>query len=232
MQRKASIRMVAAVAAFAIGAATQATAQNRRDDGAGGAAGVRDRVSQGSAPAAADRDRLSDRDRDRLSDRDRDRLTDRDQDRLNDRDQDRLTDRDRARDRDTTQSRDPDQLHLRDRDQLRDRDIYGSELMTRRERDEYRDRIETMASVREWAQFRSEHQAQMVARASERGANLPAPYYGQQLMTDRERERMREQLQSATSEQVRQQVLAEHRELMQQRARENGIPLRALGGQP
>ena len=187
----------------------------------------------GSGPALAqdrDRDRTADRDQtadqERIQDRDQDRIADRD--RLQDRDQDRLADRDRDRDQDRDRDRARDRLHVQDRDQLRDRDIYGSELMTRQERREYRNRIDEMATVQEWARYRAEHQVRMMTRAREQGVELPAPYYGQQLMTDQERERMRERLRDASSDQERERIRAEHRERMQERAREHQIPLSEL----
>jgi hypothetical protein len=122
-----------------------------------------------------------------------------------------------------------DQLLVRDRDQLRNRDIFGSELMTRGERNEYRERIAAMTSVQEWARFKAEHQTDMLARARERGVDLPRPLYGQQLMTDQEREQLQQRLNAAGTEQARRQIEAEHRELVQQRARAYGIPLSALG---
>jgi hypothetical protein len=169
-----------------------------------------------------DRDRATDEDRTtdrgRIQDRDQDRIADRD--RLLDRDQDRLADRDRDRER--------DELHVQDRDQLRDRDIYGSELMTRQERREYQNRIREMETVQEWARYRAEHQAQIMARAREQGVDLPAPFYGQQLMTDQEREQLRERLRDAASDQERERIRAEHREQMQDRARLHQIPLSEL----
>lgn len=171
-----------------------------------------------------DRDRTRDPATDQARPADRERIQDRDRiadrDRLQDRDPDRLQDGDRLRDR--------DQLHVRDQDELRDRDIYGSDLMTRQERREYRNRILESGTVQEWARFRAEHQAQMMARAREQGIELPSPFYGQQLMTDRERERLRDSLRDAASEQERERIRAEHREQMQERAREHQIPLAEL----
>jgi hypothetical protein len=190
---------------LALSATTAGLAQDRARDRARDPAAGQDRV--------ADRDRVQDRDQDRITDRDR----------IQDRDQVRDQDRDRDRDRDRLQ------LHVQDRDQLRDRDIYGSKLMTREERKQYRDRIVGMKSVREWAQFRAEHQKQMMARARERGADLPAPLYGQQLMTDQERERLQQRLREANTEQERERIRNENRERMQQRARENQIPLNEIG---
>ena len=207
--RPRTASMIAAIAISTIGLAALASAQDR-DRG---------------------RDQTAEQDRDRVSDRtgDRDRLAERDRalDRDFDRDRDRVQDVDRVQDRDRDQLRDP--LHVQDRDQLRDRDIYGSELMTRQERREYRDRVQNVAGVPEWAQFRAEHQQRMLARAEERGVELPPPFYGQQLMTDQERERLRERLQNAESEEERARIREEHREQMQERAREHQIPLSELG---
>jgi hypothetical protein len=176
---------------------------------------------------AADQDRTQqstqDRDQDRLADRDR--VLDRDQDRALDRDRDRDRDQDRDQDRD----RDRDQLHVQDREQLRDRDIYASELMSAEERNEYRNRLRQIATEQEWVRFRAEHQARMVARARERGVALPPPLYGQQLMTDRERARLRERLEKAATEQERERIRTEHRTEMQERARGLGVPAADLG---
>src|SRR5690606_27239395 len=137
---------------------------------------------------------------------------------LQDRDQDRVQDRDQDRDRLR------DQLHVQDREQLRDRDILGSELMTRQERREYRNRNEARQTVQEWVGARDQHQERMLARARQEGVTLPQPFYGQQLMTDQERERLRERLQDAETEQERLRIRNEHREEMQVRAREHQIP--------
>lgn len=177
------------------------------------------------AGSALAQDRGRDRTRDPAADQQR--IQGRDQDRITDRD--RLQDRDPAdqdRDRDRTQDR--DQLYIQDRDQLRDRDIYGSQLMTRQERRDYRNRIGEMNTVQEWARFRAQHQAEMQSRARDHGVDLEPPYYGQQLMTDQERERLRERLRNATSEQERGRIRTESRQQMQERAREYQIPLNEL----
>lgn len=184
-----------------------------------------------------DRDRIQDRAQDqtvlqdRAADRAADRTADRDrttgQDRIQGRDQDRTADQDRDRTRDQDRDRDP--LYLRDRQQLRDRDIYGAELMTRKELREYRNQLATKNTVREWAQFLAQHQEQMTARARQRGVQLPAPFYAQELMTHQEREQLQQRLQSAASDQERARIQEEHREQMQERAREYGIPLNPPG---
>jgi hypothetical protein len=100
--------------------------------------------------------------------------------------------------------------------------------MTREERREYRNRMGEMATVQEWARYRAEHQTRMTARAREQGVELPAPYYGQQMMTDQEREQLRDRLRNAASNQERERIRAEHRVRMQERAREHQIPLSEL----
>ena len=101
--------------------------------------------------------------------------------------------------------------------------------MSAEERNQYRNRLRELATDRDWVRFRAEHQERMMARARERGADLPAPLYGQQLMTDRECVQMRERLERAASEQERERIRAEHRTTMQERARQLGVPQADLG---
>ena len=51
--------------------------------------------------------------------------------------------------------------------------IYGSQLMTRQERNEYRARLREAKTVREREHLRAEHHKQMQERARERGVTLP-----------------------------------------------------------
>jgi len=81
-------------------------------------------------------------------------------------DQDRT--RDQARDQDRTQDQSKDQDRLRDRDR-----IYGSQLMTQKERAEYRSRIRAAKTNKEREQIRKEHHERMKVRAKERGVDLP-----------------------------------------------------------
>jgi hypothetical protein len=61
-----------------------------------------------------------------------------------------------------------------DRTQLRTQDqIYGSQLMTPAERDEYRARLRTMATDQEREAFRLQHHQQMQERARAKGLVLP-----------------------------------------------------------
>ena len=83
-------------------------------------------------------------------------------------------------DRDQNRLRDKDRLTTPDKDQTRDRDrlqkqepIYGSQLMTQQERNEYRARMRAAKTVQEREQIRKEHHEQMKVRAKERGVTLP-----------------------------------------------------------
>lgn len=67
-----------------------------------------------------------------------------------------------------------DQARDQARTQVRDQDrIYGSELMTRQERAEYRNRMHTLKSQQEREAFRLEHHKQMQERAQAQGKTLP-----------------------------------------------------------
>jgi hypothetical protein len=56
--------------------------------------------------------------------------------------------------------------------QARNGDIYGYQLMTERERTEFRERVRAAGTEQEREQIRSAHHAQMQARAKERGVTL------------------------------------------------------------
>ena len=88
------------------------------------------------------------------------------------RDRDRLHDPETSMDQDRDEDRDRD----RDRDQDQDRDqdkIYGSQLMTKQERNEYRKKMREAENSEERAQIRNEHHNQMRERAKEQGITLP-----------------------------------------------------------
>lgn len=51
--------------------------------------------------------------------------------------------------------------------------IYGSQLMTQEERNEFRDRMGNAQTAEERERIRSEHHAEMQERARERGVTLP-----------------------------------------------------------
>lgn len=83
-------------------------------------------------------------------------------------DQDRM--RDRSQDQDRMEQRDQDMDRNRDQDQER---IYGSQLMTPQERDEYRARLQAAKTAEERDRIRKEHHELMKKRAQERGVTLP-----------------------------------------------------------
>jgi hypothetical protein len=85
-------------------------------------------------------------------------------------DQDQTRDRDRLETPDQTR----DQDRLRDKDQIQDNQVYGSQLMTTQERNEYRSRMRAAKTVQEREQIRNEHHERMQVRAKERGVTLPA----------------------------------------------------------
>lgn len=79
-------------------------------------------------------------------------------------------------------------MPARDRAQIRDRDIYGYQLMTREERDQFRAQMRAAATAEEQNQLRAEHHAKMQERAKSRGMTLPdQPGGGAQPRQDRPR---------------------------------------------
>lgn len=171
-----------------------------------------------------------DRDRDRARDQaqiERDMRVDRDRDF----DRDRSRDRDRLdqADGDRDQDRDRDRIHQSDYLKLSDNDIYGSELMTAQERNQYRQRLQEADSEAGRNRVEEQHQEQMQKRAENQGVAIKSPgqgIYGGALMTVQERNQYRERLQSIDSnEQEKKQFLAQHREEMQIRARQQGVDL-------
>ena len=66
-----------------------------------------------------------------------------------------------------------DQDQDRDRDRLNDDNVYGWQLMTPKERDEYREKIRSLNTEQEREAFRNEHHKQMQERAREQGVTLP-----------------------------------------------------------
>ncbi len=74
---------------------------------------------------------------------------------------------------DKDQTRDQDRRQTQDKDQIQDRQIYGSQLMTQQERNEYRTRMRAAKTAEEREQIRKEHHEQMKTRAKEKGVTLP-----------------------------------------------------------
>lgn len=56
-----------------------------------------------------------------------------------------------------------------------DGDIFGYQLMTERERSEYRESLRSATNKEELSRIRGEHRARMQARARERGVTLSGP---------------------------------------------------------
>lgn len=66
-----------------------------------------------------------------------------------------------------------DQTREQTRDQVRDQDIYGHNLMSVQERNEYRNKMRAAKTAQERERIRAEHHEQMKVRAKERGVTLP-----------------------------------------------------------
>ena len=153
-------------------------------------------------------------------------------------DRDRLRDRDRitspAHDRDRV--RDQDRTHVSDHAKLGDKNIYGGELMSVEERNQYREQLRLTESDPEArTQFMAQHEEQMQARAKEQGVELGSPakgqnvgngIYGGELMSVQERNQYREQLRLTESDpKARAKFMAQHEENMQARAKQFGVEI-------
>ncbi|GAB5605891.1 hypothetical protein [Sideroxyarcus sp. TK5] len=69
-----------------------------------------------------------------------------------------------------------DQVRDQKQDQMKDQDqerIYGSQLMTQKERNAYRAKMRAAKTAEERERIRNEHHEQMKMRAKERGVTLP-----------------------------------------------------------
>jgi hypothetical protein len=107
--------------------------------------------------------------------------------------------------------------------QLNDNEIYGHEMMSAEERNQYRERLNAAQSDKKWAQLRAEHQVEMQTRARSQGIELNPPVFGEHLMTTKERNRYEDRLSRANSDAQRNRIREEHQILIQERARELGI---------
>ena len=93
-------------------------------------------------------------------------------------DRDRFRDRDRitnpAQDRDRT--RDQDRIHAPDNAGLGQNGIYGGELMSTQERNQYREQLRlTENDAQARTKFMAEHNEQMQQRARDKGVDLKDP---------------------------------------------------------
>ena len=93
-----------------------------------------------------------------------------DRDRM--RDRDRMSDREKDRDRD----RDQDRTNVPDHAPLGENGIYGSELMSVQERNQYREQLRLTDSDPEaQTRFKAEHKEKMQQRAREQGKEIKDP---------------------------------------------------------
>jgi len=109
-----------------------------------------------------------------------------------------------------------------DRGRADKRDIYGNELMTEEELNQYRTQLTKMETEQSREQYRYKHEKQMQERAKRQGKDLvppgQGPIYGGELMTVEERNQYREQLRRMDSEQEQLQFQAQHRKMIDARA--------------
>ena len=115
-----------------------------------------------------------------------------------------------------------EQQQAQERERIRDEQIYGHELMTQKELNQYREQMQTMQSTRAREQFEAQHEDKMRARARQQNKDLvppgQGPIYRGDLMSVQERNEYREQLRIIAAEEERARFLARHREKMDQRA--------------
>ena len=138
-------------------ASASAVAQGRQGQG-GASAPQRAQVERGQRDF--DRDRM--RDRDRVNDPAMDRKQDRKQDRTNGPENGQMT-----KQREMTQNQ---------QGQMNQQGIYGGELMSEQERNQYREQLRlTDSDPEQQTRFKAQHQEEMQKRAKEKGVKLPDP---------------------------------------------------------
>ena len=164
---------------------------------------------QGPGGGGADRARQVDRDRTY----DRDRMGDRTRTEAPERRQDRDQDQDRTK--------------LQNPSKMKNEDIYGNELMTARERKQYRKELGMSDTQQSRNEFQAQHEQKMQERALQRGQDLippgQGPIHGGEFMSVQERNEYREQLRLLDSDQQREAFKAQHRDRMHQRANALGL---------
>ena len=142
------------------------------------------------------------------------RQGDRAQQQVRERQVERAVERDRAMEH--------ERLQARERDRVRDQDARATgegdpdRLQTRdQDQDQDQDQIRDRDRI---------HQADATSA-------MQGDIYGQELMTQQERNRYREQLMNAGTNEERQQIQARHAEEMRQRAREQGVEIEEPDGE-
>lgn len=197
--------VIGILVASALGLTAVASYAGQGQGGGGAGAGAADHAQQ------ADRDRTYDRDR--IADRDR------------------MKDRTHADDPDMKrdQDRDQDRIHMQDPSKMKNEEIYGNALMSDAEREQYRYQLGEAKTLQAQKEFQARHEETMRQRAREQNKDLVPPgqgkIYGGELMSVQERNEYREQLRLMQSDEERQQLQAQHRELMQQRAHELNLEI-------
>jgi hypothetical protein len=128
--------------------------------------------------------------------------------------------------------------------------MYGEQLFSQQERDDYRKRMQEAKTPEERTKIRDEVHATAQARAKEKGITLPEPrgpggpgggarggpgsgrgqMYGEQLFSQQERDDYRKRMQEAKTPDDRVKIRDEARALADARAKEKGITLPEPGG--
>ena len=90
-----------------------------------------------------------------------------------DMDRDRMHDRDRMTNPQHDRQRDQDRIHAPDQAKFGDHEIYGGEMMTEQERNQYREQLRLIGSdEQKRTRFMAEHREEMQKRAKERGVEI------------------------------------------------------------
>lgn len=136
--------------------------------------------------------------------------------------QDRQQDHPHAQLQSKDRLHDQDRIRSQDSAKLRDEDVYGHELMSRDELNQYRIELRERATAEERKQFQLEHEERMRERAAIQHRDLvppgQGPIYGGNLMSVEERNEYRERLRRIESEEERTRFEALHREEMRKRS--------------
>ena len=93
-------------------------------------------------------------------------------------DRDRMRDRDRINEpeRDQVRDRDQDRTHAPDNAKFGDSEIYGQELMSVQERNQYREQLRlTDSDTKAQTKFKAQHAEKMRIRAKEKGVTVKDP---------------------------------------------------------
>ena len=194
-----TLTAIAAVLAAALLLTPLASDAKGRQTGAAGANQPMDRAQIERGQRDFDRDRLRTRDWNTAAAHDRDRI------------------------------RDQDRTHAPDFAKLSDEDIYGQEVMTKKERKAYKKQLQKAASSEERKRIEEQHRHEMQVRAEAQGVQLSSPgqdIYGGAMMSVEERNQYREQLRLVESDpEQKTRFMAQHKEKMQIRAQAQGLDL-------